>query len=270
MRVINALLSSVLIITILISCKKDDEPPEDPCTKGNGEIVQNEINLQMNFVGFRNFTSANVLFNEDDDQSVLIQSQQNIIDLFEISMDQDEFLNIRLAEETCLSESVVVTITITSPSLGTISNNGSGEIEVGKFTDESEVVLNCTDIGSINFRDKIEGLSSVNAEILGDGNITSNLDSDEYFIRNSGAGAFTANPSTAMNTVIINSGSGVTDTRNLESEFCNVSSSGSGDCFVRCTNELTINLAGSGNVNYFGNPILFSSVTGTGQIIKGD
>lgn len=266
----HSLFSFILLMVLIVACKKEDETPQDPCTLGEGEVVQNEILLPMNFVGFRNFTSASVTFSEDENQKVVIEAQQNIIDLFDISMDQDEFVNITLAEGACLSESVVVNLAITSPALGTISNNGTGIIRVGRFTDESETIINCTDAGSIEFIEKTEGLTSVNAEILGEGGIISNLDSDEYFIRNSGSGSFIANTSVSKNTVIISSAAGVVDTRNLESEICNISTSGSGDSYVKCTDELTINLSGSGNVTYFGNPILFSSVTGTGQIIKGD
>ncbi|WP_053992270.1 GIN domain-containing protein [Mangrovimonas sp. TPBH4] len=46
----------------------------------------------------------------------------------------------------------------------------------------------------------------------------------------------------------------------------NIKIEGSGDCEVNCSNQLDVNIEGSGNIYYIGNPVISAQITGSGEV----
>lgn len=103
---------------------------------------------------------------------------------------------------------------------------------------------------------------------IGSGNITvfdliseGNIDID-----NSGSGDISiAGQINTMN--IRNEGSGSINGFQFMSTNCDIEIIGSGNCEVYCTNNLDVDIEGGGNVYYKGNPLINSSISGSGSII---
>jgi hypothetical protein len=110
----------------------------------------------------------------------------------------------------------------------------------------------------------LEGFSS-----NGSGDVeVHDLKGGDFSYELSGSGNFTAYGSVDRLDVQLN-GSGNVDTRKLTAEDVEVSINGSGDAVVSAKGSLNIEINGSGNVSYFGNPEqIHQDVSGSGSIEK--
>ncbi len=71
------------------------------------------------------------------------------------------------------------------------------------------------------------------------------------------------------NSYLYNNDTGILDARHLETTNTYLRSSSTGDCTVNVSNELDVELQHTGNVYYFGNPVLINSrLTGSGSLIR--
>lgn len=113
----------------------------------------------------------------------------------------------------------------------------------------------------------VASLDSV--RITGSGTITiSNLGADDFAAEVAGSG--TISPSGTTNSLDVNiSGSGAYAGSQLESATATVEISGSGKAVVSVTGELDATINGSGDITYLGDPVVSSSVNGSGAIAQG-
>ncbi len=102
--------------------------------------------------------------------------------------------------------------------------------------------------------------------LFGSGEIDMYLDLDNLDVFLSGSGDFYLE-GFADNVDIRITGSGWVRTFNLNSDFSDITISGSGSAEVTVDNDLDISISGSGDVFYKGHPVISSSITGSGKVI---
>jgi hypothetical protein len=86
-------------------------------------------------------------------------------------------------------------------------------------------------------------------------------------VRTSGVGGVTASGSVHAQTIRLG-GMGNYDGRDLTSSVADVFISYGGSATVRVQDHLTVTINGSGNVYYIGDPIVDSTITGSGKVVK--
>jgi hypothetical protein len=74
----------------------------------------------------------------------------------------------------------------------------------------------------------------------------------------------------ATNFISTSHGFSVIDAKNLKSDFVILNSMSTGDYTVNVQSKLSVTVQSSGNVYYYGNPVITENIKGTGQIIKGN
>ncbi|MBU0487142.1 MAG: DUF2807 domain-containing protein [Bacteroidetes bacterium] len=162
----------------------------------------------------------------------------------------------------------------------TITDNGTLTITdracpgTHKKVDAQTYMQNITDIvnkrnGIITSADEIE-TNSLSVENQRDGRITLeslNIQNLTIEVQGSGNAEF-AGKSKVANISI--KGSGSCNAASLSVKSAAVNISGDGSCRISVSEALNVELSGSGNVYYKGNPAISSSVTGTGRLIQLD
>jgi hypothetical protein len=101
--------------------------------------------------------------------------------------------------------------------------------------------------------------------ISGSGNINVAVNAQSLRTNISGSGDITLSGSSPTSKHTI-SGSGNTRALNLDSDDVTVNISGSGDCFANADSTLNVTISGSGKVRYTGTPQVTTNITGSGNV----
>lgn len=148
------------------------------------------------------------------------------------------------------------------------SLNPSSKIEVSITTPE----LKELDIaGSCNVKGegKFSGTDDLDIELSGTGNIQLAVNYREVDSEISGAGDIELSGETRDSKIRI-AGVGNYAAKDLKSENVKIEIAGSGNANVFASQTLEVEIAGTGNVNYSGNPQIKQSIAGSGKIKKID
>ena len=134
-----------------------------------------------------------------------------------------------------------------------------GRLELGTRDDVS---LSPTE--PVVYRISAAALNGV--QILGSGDVSAaGIDTESFAVEVNGSGDVQPTGEAASLDVQIN-GSGDFAGSELISVTGTVSINGSGNVVVNVTDELEVRVAGSGDVEYLGNPVITQSVSGSGEI----
>ncbi len=146
-----------------------------------------------------------------------------------------------------------------------------GVLEInGSNLDEIYVSMPVLNKLSISGKGKVNGLTPVTGDIIdieisGDGKIGMELHVDKINADISGLGKITLSGSARQCDFDI-SGSGKVDALDLKTNVCHANISGLGKCNIDVTDELVINISGSGTVNYRTKPAkLEENISGIGK-----
>ncbi|WP_291404456.1 head GIN domain-containing protein [Daejeonella sp.] len=133
---------------------------------------------------------------------------------------------------------------------------------------EAKTLHSLTVVGSGDIQ--VSGLvnsTKLTNTISGSGNITLEMDAENYVALISGSGKIDAKGK-SENTSITIAGSGNFMGKNLQSEIANAKISGSGDIEIHVNKNLDALISGSGNIKYAGNPSVKYTKSGSGNISK--
>jgi hypothetical protein len=190
---------------------------------------------------------ANIYLKQGNTQSVELKGEENTLGKL-ITEVNDRKLVIRYPSDSWFStwNPGPVDIYITIPQIDGLTISGSGSI----FSEEKieSRILELTISGSGNIKLSDLKAEKVLATISGSGNI-------HLFGKQN-----------AADLKAIISGSGNVKAIDFPSDNVDVKISGSGSCWVNSTKNLIVRLAGSGNVIYRGNPLVDSSIAGSGKV----
>ena len=223
------------VISVLASCA--------PCVEGMGEVTD-ERRLQSAFsklVISGDFDVTVETTSANTTPYVVVQAQENIIPhiVTELNGDQMTF-----SLDGCIQSSQPVKIVVVNAGLQEIENTGSGKLL-------SYMPYAAPTMKFIN---------------TGSGDLAFKVYSEELNIVNSGSGNIIIQGVT-RDLTIDNRGSGEVKTDMVKTENAVVDSRGSGDVWLHAASSLQIQLSGSGNVLYRGEPQnLQQENTGSGNI----
>jgi hypothetical protein len=176
-------------------------------------------------------------------EGVVIETDDNIAPLIETTV-KNNTLVIRLAERNASISPQQLRMTVTTPSIESLSVAGSGTIFVKQRL--QAVQLKCSIAGSGDLRiDALEaGDLRVSVSGSGDLAVAGHADSVSASVAGSGDLHLSA----------------------LEAKHVKVSVAGSGDATVWAKDTLTVNVAGSGDIRYYGDATVSKSIAGSGSV----
>ena len=199
------------------------------CVKGNGDIQKRSFDLD-DFHSFVIGCSADVELIQGDLQSVEIEGESNIIDLFNKEVSGGTW---NIDTEKCYQTKKGVKVYITMKELKNIKIDGSGDVR-------SRSAFKTGD-----FKIEIDGSGDVDLE----------MDSEDIEAQIDGSGDVTLIGSCNSMDIDVN-GSGDIKAFEMTSGDCNVHINGSGDIKLNVNGHLSVNTNGSGDVHYKGDPKL--------------
>ena len=187
--------------------------------------------------------SFNVYVSYDSTNSVEISAEDNLISYINTYVSNNT-LHIEVLNNRCIRENQTIKIYVKTKSIEQLKLLGSGIIDCS-WIDESSVIF----------------------DLLGSGDIISNVDVDYLEANIAGSGKNRINGFTDRSNMNI-TGSGDINALNLESNDCFVNITGTGDMYVWANDLLDGEILGSGSIYYVGNPSIDVRITGTGNIYK--
>jgi hypothetical protein len=211
---------------------------------GKGNIVTQTRSVKdFQSITLNNAAKVNIV--KGDSFKVEVSDYENIVQYLSVKV-TDHNLMISTDPIYTLLVNSQAKVTITMPdSLINVSLNGSGDININSaFKDLKSAII----IGSGNINaNQTLNISSLNASIVGSGNITAK-----------------GNVST-LTALITGSGNLLLSNLNATAATCTIS--GSGNINVGVVNSLKATISGSGNVIYSGTPTVDVSITGSGKVL---
>ena len=207
---------------------------------GSGNLVTNEITLsEFNKIDLT--IDADIEFIKSDIQKVEIVAQQNIFDLIKTNVRSEKWT---IDFDKNVTDYETITIYIYVSEIISIVLSGTGYIYTNNTFSADEVEFSIPGSGDIDFL----------------------FDAEDTKISISGSGNIYLEGGT-INQDITFSGSGKYSGFRFFSSESEISIPGSGDCEVYVHDKLFVDIGGSGNVYYIGDPTINSIITGSGDVI---
>lgn len=231
--------------------------------EGMGPIVEEELEISS-FEKISNDCSLDVYITEGSELKVVAIGHQNIIDRVRTSVINDEW-TVDLQEGSY--RDFKCEIHIEMPNLTLVKVDGSGDFDI-KDMNLDNLHLHVDGSGSINMNEGLTIENKFEAEIDGSGDIyVTDLNAKSVDVDIDGSGDITLRGSCDFNKVVV-FGSGDFRGFALEALECEIKTDASGDCEVNVNEDLEVEIKGSGDVFYKGNPVINQIVDGSGRLIN--
>ncbi len=254
-----SLLALGISLLTLTSCEFPISPIE--CVNGVGERVI-EVRELSTFDKMIINLPGDVYLHREDEFRVEITAQENIIDYILTESSTDGLLDIH--NDQCLGNYKTIRIDVYLPVLTMLEIHGSGDVyseeEFGNAGDQ--LAINIKGSGNVEL---VANAKNVNIDIMGAGDVTLKTQADVVNTMIEGSGDVLLRGYTAKHALKID-GTGNAKAFDMESKETSILINGSGDAEVNVSDRLSVEIRGSGNVFYKGQPIVEASVTGTGEI----
>jgi hypothetical protein len=273
-----------------------------PCLDGSGPAISEQRTIE-DFTGVVNAGSFEVFVTRDENFSVEVIAQENLIPIIETYVSGNTLV-IKTENDACYRSGLPVEVHITMPETELlrltgsgkvfadlvanteveISNSGSGTMEIDAV-EAGTYLLSNSGSGYIG----VDGAEVREADLIQSGSgeiqcgmLTGTLEVD---IRHSSSGRISARieDGVLMDAVLSGSGhieltggvetaeyslnsSGRVDGLELEASDVKAINTGSGDIFLWARDLLDVTITGSGDIIYRGDPVISSRITGSGNI----
>lgn len=184
-----------------------------------------------------------VLFGSGSDGEIEIETDDNLVSHIEADVSGDT-LTIGTRSGVDIDPTQGVTYRLGCPELTAASLRGAGTIDLNRCATTAGLELELTGAGTIVAPEL--DVSSLRAVLSGAGNIEAEGRADRLEVVVSGAGNF--------------------DGADLQATDGGVESTGAGQTWLWVTDTLDARLTGVGNIRYYGEPTVTTTVTGVGAI----
>ena len=232
------------------------------CIEGNGH-PSTETRTLPAFTRIQVNGDFKVQLSIDSASVAIVEADENLQDLIVTHVSGDKLV-IESRNGDCLNPSYPIEISVVSPSVDNIELNGSGNVYCYGLNAE-ELVLTLSGSGEIDCS-KIMATSAM-LDLEGSGKIDCAAAVENLTSQIEGSGEIRINGS-ALNSDFKVIGSGHQRASELNTDVCTAYISGSGIIDTDVNNSLDVTIIGSGIVNYFGNPVITSYISGSGKIVK--
>ncbi|MEJ2593634.1 MAG: DUF2807 domain-containing protein [bacterium] len=234
-------LSTVVLLTVLAGCKKDNN--DNDCITGNGNIVQDTRQL-ADYNAVTASGAYDLVFSQLNASQADLFGDSNVLDII-LTTVTNERLFIDTEDDKCYSTEDLIEVYLTSPFIYDFVLNGAGSITASNVQ-QSSLSFTTNGAAIITSSMTVDVLTNV-VNGSGDANFMGEAVQAEFRI--SGTGSIYAST--------------------LNTSECKIVISGAGDVRVHVESKLDVTITGSGNVYYSGDPgTITSNITGTGQLIK--
>ncbi len=249
----------IMAMTTLAACNMFID-----CIDGNGD-VETEFRDAVPFTAIANETSFHVNYIQDDEYSITVEAESNILPYIETDITSGS-LEIRTIRGThCLNYTRHPVVTVTAPNISEIVSAGSGDFFSGPLSGTDVRIVN-SGSGDVTVG-TITG-TEVSVVMSGSGNvITDEISSASMKATLSGSGDLTVSGGETVTSRYVVSGSGTAFTRYLASDDATVTMSGSGSVYATVYDQLNAVISGSGNIYLLGDPEVNLTRTGSGRVI---
>ncbi|MFK7906341.1 MAG: head GIN domain-containing protein [Chitinophagales bacterium] len=250
----------VLLFFVLLfpSCELD-------CTKGSGDVIS-ETRVVDFFDEIEIRGSFDLRLTQADEFSLVIEAEDNILPLIDTRVTSQDRLVID--SDGCIRTNDPIVLFVSAPNIEEISINGSGDLFAVTTLDFNSLKVGINGSGDVDIDSLFVNFAEINIDGSGDV-MVDYIDALTINVEVQGSGDIDLSGFSNDFNVEID-GSGKVDALNLVTEKCEIDISGSGDCEITATDELDIIIRGSGSVYYRGDPVITSSIAGSGDIIKLD
>lgn len=254
-----SLLALGVFLLTLTSCEFPVTPVN--CVSGVGERVT-EVRELSTFDQMVINLPGDVYLHRASEYRVEITAQENIIDFILTESNTDGLLDIH--NDQCLDNYKTIRVDVYLPVLTMLEIHGSGDVYSEEaFGDAGEnLAINIKGSGNVELE---ANAKNVNIDIMGAGDVTLKTDAETLTTMIEGSGDVLLRGFAASNSIKVD-GTGSARAFELETKNTSIVINGSGDCEVNVTEKLAVEIYGSGNVFYKGQPVLDATVTGTGEI----
>jgi hypothetical protein len=238
-------------------------PTSTNAVRGSGDIITETVDAS-NFESVSLEISGDVYIEQGQAESVTIEADDNILPLLETNV-RGKKLILTAKPNQSINPSRKIVYRITVKDLRGISLDGSGNFYISPIqSDTMEISL--LGSGDINFDDLETGKLAI--DLNGSGNIAiDQLSATTTDASVDGSGDIRLSGQ-APSQLISFDGSGNYLAGDLKSESAEIRISGSADVTVWVSDELNVDIDGSGTVKYYGKPAVDQSGNGSGKLVS--
>ena len=266
----HILISTVAVLCMaLVSCtiNVDGDSFGGKTVKGDGNIVTKTYDVSA-FDEISIALPATVNFTVSDDYTCNVRVDENIMACLDIRVKDNDLQLGKLKEHknTRLKATEFV-IEVTAPSLNDISLAGSGTLNVLSPLEGKGLEADLAGSGDIVFHQTLT-VQEIDLSVAGSGNLTCNeLIADKLEVDIAGSGDLKVLSGSVREVESSVAGSGdivlTCDIENLDADIA-----GSGDIKARVSGKLEYSIIGSGDIGYYGNPVVEGDKAGSGKVTR--
>lgn len=263
------IIAAVIISMTLNACtiNMDGETLGGKTIKGDGNIITRNIDVTA-FNEISTSLPATVNFTIADSYSCTVSVDENLFDYLDIKVKDNELLMGKRKEDrnTNLKATQFV-IEVTAPSLKDINLAGSGTFNANSPLEAEKLEANLAGSGDIVFHKTVTA-QKVELNVAGSGDLVCNeLVADDLDCNIAGSGDLKVVSGTVREAEAGVAGSGdIVLTCEIENLDANIA--GSGDIKARVNGKLTYGIIGSGDIDYYGNPVVEGDKAGRGSVTR--
>lgn len=261
------ILAAAIISMTLNACSIniDGESFGGKTVNGDGNVVTRNYDMTA-FNAVSTSLPATVNFTIADSYSCTVSVDENLFDYLDIKVKDNELLMGKREEDknTHLKTTQFV-IEVTAPSLEAINLAGSGTFNANSPLEAEKFEANVAGSGDIVFH-KTVTTQKVELNVAGSGDLVYNeLIADKLDCNIAGSGDIKVSNGTVKEAEAGVAGSGdIVLTCDIENLDANIA--GSGDIKARVSGKLTYGIFGSGDIGYYGNPVVEGDKVGRAKV----
>lgn len=258
------IIATVLVGMTLSSC---DFEAYSKTIEGDGNIVTRNYDVTM-FDEISVALPATVNYTVSDNYSCVVRVDENLLEYLDIKVKDDELLLGRLKEHNNINlKATEFVIEVTAPSLKEINLAGSGTFNALSPLEGEALEVNLAGSGDIVFHETLT-FTEIDLSVAGSGDLSCNeLVADKLDADIAGSGDLKVVGGTVRKAEANVAGSGdivlTCDIENLEADIA-----GSGDIKARVSGKLKYSIIGSGEISYYGNPVVEGDKAGSGKVTR--
>jgi hypothetical protein len=260
---------AAIICTALVSCNinVDGETFGGKTVKGDGNIVTRNFDV----IAFNEISAAlpaTVNFTVSDNYSCTVTVDENLFEYLDIKVENNELQLCKQQKynNTGLKATEFV-IEVTAPSLKEINLAGSGTFNVLSPLEGENMEVSVAGSGDIYFKEKV-AMETFEMSVAGSGDIDCiELVANKLDVTIAGSGDLKVASGTVREATASIAGSGdivlTCGIENLDTDIA-----GSGDIKARVNGKLKYSIIGSGDISYYGNPVVEGDKAGRGSVTR--
>ena len=263
------IIAAVIIGMTLNACtiNVDGESFGFKTVKGDGNVVTRDYDMAA-FNAISTSLPATVNFTIADGYSCTVSVDENLFDYLDIKVKDNELLLGKQKEEKNTSlKATQFVIEVTAPSLENLNLAGSGTFNALSPLQVETMDVNLAGSGDIVLKQTVT-VQQIGLNVAGSGDLACNeLISDELGCYIAGSGDLKVVSGQVRKAEAGVAGSGdIVLTCNIENLDANIA--GSGDIKARVSAKLKYAIIGSGDIGYYGNPVVEGDKAGRGGLTR--